>query len=299
MSHRDVHLHLDASLGVLQALGLQMRAERTLLRDCVRYLETHADVGPLRAHLAVDWACASSAQRGASGAAQRLSRARRFLTSLRALLPETEVPDSGLVAAFRRPKPSLLTPPQLTGLIRAAQDMGPSGSLRPHTFSPFIGVLARTGLRVGEAIRLTRQDVHLDATPPGLHMRETKFPTSRLVPLQPTTVGPLRHYTALRTTLRSAALSDVFFVSEHGHALTPDPLGRWFAPRCRRLGLEPTAGGRRPSLHALRHAFAIERSRRWHQDGASVQALLPHLSVSLGHVRPQESYWYLTATPEL
>ncbi len=72
-----------------------------------------------------------------------------------------------------------------------------------------------------------------------------------------------------------------------------------FAQLCRQLGLESTERGRRPSLHALRHAFAIERIRCWYQEGADVQALLPHLSVYLGHVRPQESYWYLTATPEL
>jgi integrase/recombinase XerD len=293
MSHSDLHLHLDAYLGVRQALGFQMRAERTLLRDFVRYIETHADAGPIRAYLAVDWACASSTQRGASGAAQRLSMARGFLTYLRAILPETEVPNSG------RPKPYLVTAPQITALIRAAQDLGPRSSLRPHTFATFIGVLASTGLRVGEAIRLTVQDVHLDATPPVLHIRETKFHKSRLVPLHPTTVVPLRRYSAVRTTLHDAALSDVFFVSEQGQALTHDTLGRWFAQLCRQLGLEPTAGGRRPSLHALRHAFAMERLRRWHQDGMDVQALLPHLSVYLGHVRPQESYWYLTATPEL
>jgi integrase/recombinase XerD len=299
MSHSDLHLHLDAYLGVRQALGFQMRAERTLLREFVRYIETHADAGPIRAYLAVDWACASSTQRGASGAAQRLSMARGFLTYRRAILPETEVPNSGLVRAFRRPKPYLLTVPQITALIRAAQDLGPRGSLRPHTFATFIGVLASTGLRVGETIRLTVQDVHLDATPPVLHIRETKFHKSRLVPLHPTTVVPLRRYSAVRTTRHYAALSDVFFVSEQGQALTHEALGRWFAQLCRQLGLEPTAGGRRPRLHALRHAFAMERLRRWHQDGMDVQALLPHLSVYLGHVRPQESYWYLTATPEL
>ena len=125
MSHRDVHLHLDAYLGVRQALGFQMRAERTLLRDFVRSLETDADAGPIRAYLAVDWACASSAQRGASGAAQRLSMARSFLMYLRTILPETEVPDSGLVRAFRRPKPYLFTASQITALIHAAQDFGP------------------------------------------------------------------------------------------------------------------------------------------------------------------------------
>jgi hypothetical protein len=103
----------------------------------------------------------------------------------------------------------------------------------------------------------------------------------------------------MRTALRYDAFSEVFVVSEQGHALTHKTLGSCFTQLCRQLGLQPTDGGRRPSLHALQHAFAIARIRHWYQDGGDVQALLPHLSVYLGHVRPQESYWYLTATPEL
>ena len=299
MSHRSLHLHLDAYLSVREALGFQMRAERTLLRDFVGFVESQGDGGPIRAQLAVDWACASSTQRGRGGAAQRLSMARRFLAYLRATLPETEVPPSGLVASFRRPQPYLLTPERITALIRAAYAMGPDGSLRPYTFATFLGVLASTGLRVGEAIRLMVHDVHLDAISPVLHIRETKFHKSRLVPLHPTTLGPLRHYTTLRTALGYAALSDSFFVSEQGGPLTHGLLRRWFLTVCHTVGLGPTAEGRRPSLRALRHSFAVQRMRRWYQEGRDVQGLLPHLSVYLGHVRPQESYWYLTATPEL
>jgi integrase len=299
MSPRSLHVHLDAYLSVREALGFQMRAERTLLRDFVGFVEAHGDGGPIRAHLAVDWACASSAQRGRGGAAQRLSMARRFLTYLRATLPETEIPPSGLVASFRRPQPYLFTPSQITALIRAAHTMGPGGSLRPHTFATLLGVLASTGLRVGEAIRLTVHDVHLEATPPVLHIRETKFHKSRWVPLHPTTVAALRHYSAVRSALGYAALSDVFFVSEQGGALTHGLLRRWFLTVCHTVGVGPTASGRRPSLRALRHSFAVQRMRHWYQEGYDVQSLLPHLSVYLGHVRPQESYWYLTATPEL
>jgi integrase/recombinase XerD len=299
MSPRSLHVHLDAYLSVREALGFQMRAERTLLRDFVGFIEAHGDGGPIRAHLAVDWACASLAQRGRGGAAQRLSMARRFLTYLRATLPETEIPPSGLVASFRRPQPYLFTPPQITALIRAAHALGPPGSLRPLTFATFLGVLASTGLRVGEAIHLTAQNVHLDATPPVLHIRETKFHKSRWVPLHPTTVIALRRYSAMRITLGYAALSDVFFISEQGGPLTHSLLRRWFLSVCHTVGLGPAAEGRRPSLRALRHSFAVQRMRLWYQEGRDVQGLLPHLSVYLGHVRPQESYWYLTATPEL
>jgi integrase/recombinase XerD len=299
MSPNVLHRYLDTYLSVREALGFQMRAARTLLRDFVGFLETRGDAGPIRAQWAIDWACAPATRRGAGSAAQRLSMARGFLTYLRASLPDTEVPDSGLVASFRRPTPYLLTAQQITALIQAAQHLGPQGSLRPYTVSTVIGLLASTGLRVGEAIRLTTTDVHLDEVPPFLHIRETKFHKSRLVPLHPTTALQLRHYQGMRTALRSDALADVFFLSEQGHALTHKALGACFTQLCGQVGVRPTASGRRPSLHALRHAFAITRLRKWYQEAADVQALLPRLSVYLGHVRPQESYWYLTATPEL
>jgi integrase/recombinase XerD len=224
---------------------------------------------------------------------------RGFLAYLRATLPATEVPPHDVVASARRPTPYLLTTRQIQMLMQAAQEAGPQGALRPHTLATVIGLLASTGLRVGEALRLTMADMHLESVPPFLHIRETKFHKSRLVPLHLSTVHQLRQYMAVRATLRYDALSDVVFVSEKGHMLRHQTLGDWFGALCGRLRIEPRDDGRRPSLHALRHRFAIERIRQWYRDGCDVQALLPNLSVYLGHLRPQESYWYLTATPEL
>ena len=299
MSPSVLHLQLDAYLSIREALGYQMRAERTLLRDFVNFVESHGVGSPVRAYLAVEWACAVSARRGPGGAAQRLSMARGFLTYLRATIPETEVPDSALVASFRRPKPYLFTPEQIRALILDAKQATPQDGLRPHTLSTLIGLLASTGLRVGEAIRLMITDVWLNGEPPCLHIRETKFYKSRLVPVHPSTASQLRRYVQLRTALRYDGLSDVFFISERGESLHRGALWRWFTTRCQALGIGPTGEGRRPSLSALRHTFAVERMRRWYHEGVDVQARLPNLSVYLGHVRPQESYWYLSATPEL
>ena len=187
MSPSVVQLQLDAYLSLREALGFQMRAERTLLRDFVHFVESHGVGLPIRASLAVAWACAVSERRGPGGAAQRLSMARGFLTVLRATIPDTEVPDSALVASFRRPKPYLFTPDQIQTLMQDARQAGPSGALRPHTLSTLIGLLASTGLRVGEALRLTVTDVVLESAPPCLHIRATKFYKSRLVPLHPST----------------------------------------------------------------------------------------------------------------
>jgi integrase/recombinase XerD len=299
MSPSVVQIQLDAYISLREALGFQMRAERTLLREFVQFVASHGVGLPIRASLAVEWACAVSERRGPGGAAQRLSMARGFLTYLRATLPDTEVPDSALVASFRRPTPYLFTPDQIQTLMQDARQAGPRGALRPHTLSTLIGLLASTGVRVGEALRLTVTDVVLESAPPCLHIRATKFYKSRLVPLHPRTAKHLRQYAAVRTALHYDGLSDVFFVSEHGGPLHRGTLWRWFTTRCRTLGLGATATGRRPTLSALRHSFAVERMRRWYAEGVDVQARLPHLSVYLGHVRPQESSWYVSATPEL
>ncbi len=299
MSQPDLHLHLESYLSLREALGFQIRAERTLLWDFVQFIENAQVSGPIRAQLAVDWACSSSSKGGTGGVSQRLSMARGFLAYLRASWPETEVPPRNLVASARRSKPFLFHTEQLLALMQAAQEAGPRGALRPYTLSTLIGLLASTGLRVGEVLRLTIADVELDHAPPFLHIRKTKFHKSRLVPLHATTADQLRHYQARRRHFRYDALSDVFFVSEKGQSLNYAALARWFRTRCGQLGIEPINEGRRPTLHALRHTFAVERLRCWYEAGVDVQALLPNLAVYLGHVRPQDSYWYLSATPEL
>jgi site-specific recombinase XerD len=247
MSPNGLHRYLDMYLSVREALGFQMRAARTLLRDLVGFLETRGDAGPIRAQWAIDWACTAATRRGTGSAAQRLSMARGFLTYLRASLPDTEVPDSGLVASFRRPTPYLLTPQQITALIQAAQQLGPQGSLRPHTISTVIGLLASTGLRVGEAIRLTTTDVRLEERPALVHIRETKFHKSRFVPLHPTTAAQLHHYRALRTALCYDAFTDVFFVSEQRHALTHKALGTCFSSCVVSWGCGPRSAGAAPA----------------------------------------------------
>ena len=290
---------LGTYLSLREALGFQIRAERLLLPAFVAFVQAHESSGPIRAQLALEWACQESPQRGPSGAARRLSIARGFLRYLQASAPETEVPGPGLLPSPRRPKPYLFTPPQLTALFQAAQASRPRGALRPYTLSRLLGLLASTGLRVGEALRLQVDQVKLDREPPQLHIRETKFHKSRIVPLHPSTAERLRHYQEQRARLHYDGLSDAFFVSEQGHHLNYRTLQDWFARLCQRLAIEPLAGERQPCLTSFRHTFAVTRMQRWYQQGLDVQALLPHLSVYLGHVHPQESYWYLTAVPEL
>jgi len=119
---------LVASLSLREALGFQMRAEKILLPEFVAYVQARQDSHPIRAQLALEWACQEATHRGPRGAARRLSMARGFLRSLHAAVPETEVPAPGLLPTPRRPKPFLFTPTQITALFEAAQASRPRGS---------------------------------------------------------------------------------------------------------------------------------------------------------------------------
>jgi len=299
MNTHFLDTQLVSYLSLREALGYQMQAEHILLPEFVAYVKAQPTNSPIRIQMALEWACQASTHRGPSGAARRLSMARGFLRYLQASAPETEVPGPGLLPTPRRPKPFLFTSTQITALLEEAQASRPRGSLRPHTLSTLIGLLASTGLRVGEALRLQIDHVHLDRDPPQLHILETKFHKSRIVPLHPSTAERLHHYQAQRAYLHYDGLSEALFVSERGQHVQHPALQDWFARLCQRLAIAPTHGGRAPCLTSFRHTFAVTRMQRWYQQGLDVQALLPHLSVYLGHIHPQESYWYLTAVPEL
>jgi integrase len=187
----------------------------------------------------VTWACdAAPPTCGAAGKAHRLSVARRFLNYLAAVLPGTEVPGPGMLPSPTRRRPYLFTPDEIARLVAAAATAPPRGTLRPIALSTLIGLLASTGLRVGEAVRLTMADVRLDEEPANLRVLQTKFRKSRIVPLHPTTAAALGHYCLQRQNLGYHALSDAFLVTERGQPMvaagpacipcaTPSPSGVW------------------------------------------------------------------------
>ncbi len=183
--------------------------------------------------------------------------------------------------------------------MTAARRLGPKGSLRPHTMAALIGLLYSCGLRAQEALRLRVHDVQLSASPPQLRIVRTKFRKSRLVPMHASTAAALLAYAQLRRQLGYDGLCESFFVSERAGPLVYNSVADTFRSLTRRLGLRGVLGQRDARLHDLRHTFAVTRMLAWYQEGADVQARLPELSVYLGHVHPQQTYWYLTATPAL
>lgn len=278
-----------------RALGFTMRPEERVLREFVDFVERQPDAAGT-AHATVTWAARTG---GPGTRARRLSIARQFLTYVRALDADVAIPGPGLLPPVRRSPPRLLSAHDITRLMEAARQLGPRDALRPHTVATYIGLLASCGLRAHEAIRLTLEDVVLTATPPRLTIRQAKFRKSRLVPLHATTAAALSAYAECRTQLGYDGLCDAFFVSERGTPLHYHVIARTFVALARRVGLRGPVGERGASLHHLRHSFAVARLAAWAQADEPVADRIPALAVYLGHARPQDTYWYLTAAPEV
>jgi integrase len=298
----DLDQHLEAYLAIRDALGLTAGTRPRLLRNFLHHARGATGPGmPIQAMTAVAWACDHAPPGcGDAGKAHRLMVARGFLTYLSAIVPGTEVPAYGLLAGHRRRRPYIFSDAEIEALTAVAAAAPPRDGLRPTMLATLLGLLASTGLRIGEAIRLTMDDVRLDDHPAHLRVLESKFRKSRLVPVDPSTATALADYVRRRHDLGYHALSEIFFVNERGGPLAAGVLGCWFGKLTGKVGLQPIGeGARRASLHSFRHSFAVRRLRAWHEAGLDVQAMLPTLSVYLGHVRPEDTYWYLTATPEL
>jgi integrase/recombinase XerD len=299
VTSETLKVRLDGYLELRQSLGYKTSVHQHVLRDFANYLATHGQQGPIRAETAVDWAREASVRCYRTGAAGRLCMVRGFLVHLKAFEPETEIPSPGLVAEPRRPKAHLYSPEQITRLMQADGWFWKEGSFRQKTYSTLVGLLACTGLRIGEALRLTLAQAHVDDDPPYLEIRDTKFHKSRLVPLHLTAAAKLREYRSMRTQHRRAHVSQTFFINDYGRPLLYGRVWKAFFQAQQHSGLLKDDERQGPALHALRHSFAVQRLLAWYRTGADVRAQMPHLSVYLGHLGMVETYHYLSATPEL
>jgi integrase/recombinase XerD len=285
-----LHSGLDRYLALKTSLGQERRRVERTLYTCIEFIDQHNTDGEISAQLVLDWVC--STQCGPAGQRLRLSRARGFLEYLRVDRPQIQVPGFNLIAGPTRPNPYIYSQEEICQLIKTAELLSPSGSLRPYTHATLIGLLAGSGLRMGEALRLRDTDVYLDQNPAAITVRESKFKKSRIVPLHPSVGEKLNTYRQRR------GRSESFFIDNRGKPLHPSLVREAFVTIRKRANVV-AVDGRRPTLHAFRHTFAVNRLLRWYQEGVDIHRWLPHLSVYLGHAKPEYTYWYLTATPEL
>ena len=288
--------HLDNYLRLRRQLGYKLHGIDLLLRHFVRFAQQKHAVF-ITTKLALKWAI-KPPQITLGEKARRLGVVRRFAQYVSARDPRTEVPPLKLLPhRRRRPDPYLYRPEDICRLIEVARQIDPARPFKGATYAALTGLLAVTGMRVGEAITLDREDV--DLTNGLLTVQKAKGGQARLVPLHDTSQQALRHYAALRDEAFPRLVCGSFFVSERGTRLHYCTVHKWFRLIAHQAGLRQSGDRLGPRLHALRHHFAIQSMLRWYRSKTDVEARMPELSTYLGHVQIRDTYWYLSAVPEL
>jgi integrase/recombinase XerD len=288
--------HLEDYLALRRRLGFELRDAGYELHKFLRFTQ-QAKASFVTTKLALEWATRSTGCQPAQWAT-RLRMVRRFAEYLSALDPRTEVPSKGLLPhRYRRKSPYCYSNRQVAQLIQAAQKIPSPKGLRGATYSTLFGLLAVTGMRLGEAIGLDRQDVNLEEGL--LRVRQAKFNKSRWVPIHCTTRERLEQYRALRDKNFPHPQSPSFLVSEQGTRLTDWIVRHWFIRLSRDIGLRQPSDHHGPRIHDLRHHFVIETLQRWYRTDQDVEARLPELTTFIGHGHVRDTYWYISATPRL
>ncbi len=262
-------------------------------RQLHRFAEFAAARGEdhVRTETAIAWALQASTPGERHRYFQRVVQLARYL---HAEDPRHEIPPDRYFPGMRhRPVPYIYTQDESRRLVEAAAQLGPAGSIRPHTVSTVLALLFATGLRISEALDLRTGDV----TPDGLVIRRTKFGKTRLVPLHPSAVAGLSRYLDLRRAF--AGSDNHVFLSTRGRGLSDNGFrGAWYEV-LRRSGIQPAPPGRRPRIHDARHTFAVRALESAPDRRDCIARHMLAVSTYLGHSQIADTYWYFQATPGL
>ena len=287
---------LEEYLAVRWAMGFKLHLAGRLLHRFVEFAEKQK-TSFITAKLALEWATQPKDAQPAQWA-NRLGMVRNFARYHSTVDPRTEIPSAELLPyKYRRKPPYIYTDAEISKLIAAAKKLPSPRGLRAPTLSTLFGLLAITGMRMSEPINLDRKDVDLKNGI--LTIRQTKFDKSRLVPMHSSTVNKLRKYARLRDKLCPKPKSPSFFISGRGTRLTDWTVRRWFVILSHQIGFRGTDDSYGPRLHDLRHGFAIKTLLNWYKSGCDVENNMPILTTYLGHRHVADTYWYISATPEL
>lgn len=287
---------IDDYLGQRRELGFKLRDHESVLKGFASFLKREGG-----SHITTELALRFAKQRRnvqPARWARRLSIVRGFAQYWSATDAKTEIPPPGLLPhRYRRRAPYIYTDDEILRLMEAAKRLPSATGLRGWSLATFFGLLAVAGLRINEATGLNRDDV--DLSQGVLTIRWTKFGKTRLVPVHPSTQRALRQYARKRDRIHPKSRTPSFFLSEHGTRLTEWSVRRAFIRISRQIGLRGESHHSGPRPHDLRHVFAVKTLLSWYRAGLDVERQMPLLSTYLGHTHVADTYWYLSAVPEL
>lgn len=292
----DLHQTVEDYLQIRRSLGFKLESAGRLIPQFIDYLES-VGADTITIEHALRWA---TLPRDANPVwwGVRLTAVRGFARYVQTINPATEVPPRAVLpiaSGRRRPTPYIYSQAEIVSLMTIA------GSWRPRlsaaTMQTLIGLLAVTGIRIGEAIRLDRCDLDLDRR--RLIIRNSKFGKSRRLPLHTTTIRALRSYMLRREELRPDVCTPALLITATGKRLERNNVERQFRQLRRQAGLASRPGCRPPRIHDIRHSFAVRTMLDSYRTNGDPVTPVAQLATYLGHADPAASYWYLSAAPEL
>ena len=287
---------IEDYIALRRSLGFKLHGMATSLGKFASFLE-QKEAPYITTALALEWAM-QTVDHSPSHWAQRLGFVRVFARHWSATDPRTEIPPAGLLPfRARRARPYLYTEQEIQRLLTAAKSLSSSSGLRPWTYHCLFGLLAVSGLRISEAIKLEQQDV--DFHQELLTIRQTKFNKSRLIPLHTSTRDVLTEYAEHRDRLVPSPRSSCFLLNDCGRCLERSTVLRTFHDLSRQIGLRGPSEHTGPRIHDFRHRFALNTLIQWYRAGEDIERRLPVLSTFLGHTHVADTYWYLSVHPEL
>jgi integrase len=289
----SLHTAVGDYLVMRRALGFKLDREATLLPRFVDFIDDRGE-----RHVSTDAAMAWATLPAGSAAwwSSRLQIVRGFASYMHSIDPVNEVPAVDLLPrASHRATPYLYSQDQINALIAVAGTL--RTPLRVATMQTLLGLLAVTGMRLGEAVGLDRDD--LDARNGFLLVRGAKFGKSRELALHPSTVVALQRYLRRADRPPPADGTTALLVTIVGTRLSTKDVQRTFATLRHRAGIEARSPSRQPRLHDMRHSFAVATVLDAYQADGAAGRRLALLATYLGHVNPASTYWYLSGAPEL
>jgi integrase/recombinase XerD len=283
-------------LEIRRSLGFKLREEGVLLPQFVEFMEREGS-SFITVDLALKWAMQAQNATPAYWAV-RLRMVRIFASYHSATDPRTQIPSHYLLPyRYHRKKPHIYSDDEVMRLLKTAAQLSSPKGLRASTYGTLFGLLAVTGMRISEVVALNHQDV--DLAKGILTIRHSKFGKSRLVPIHSSVQCNLKTYAALKNSIIPSPQTRSFFISEAGNRLTKWIVERTFVKLSRQIGLRGQLHSHGPRLHDFRHTFAVKTLLRWYQSGDHVEQRIPHLATYLGHRHVNDTYWYLSAVPQL
>ncbi len=287
---------VEGYINMRRGLGYKLKYESKALTDFVSFLEREGS-DHITTKLALNWSTMPKNVQ-LNWWARRLSMVRCFAKYMNTIDPKTEIPPLDLLPSRKqRPTPRIFSNDEILQILNAAKTLPPATGLRRWTYYYFFGLLSVTGIRLSEAINLDCEDIDLCKNI--LSIRDTKFIKSRIVPIHTSTSSKLKEYIQRRDTFFGRQPGNSFFVSENGKPLKVQTVLWTFRKISEQLNLKTPSGSSVSRTHSFRHTFTVDTLMKWYQSGMDVELCMTRLSAFLGHTCVTNTYWYLSAVPDL